>query len=113
MDDIDRQMLFLTLQEHVDAARTPAEAAGEVLFLEELMVMDGTITEDAASKHRQIIETWLAETLKVSPEDLGSHAAQAADYASFLRERAPTTSREWMSVSEQAWREWRRVQPRD
>lgn len=114
MDDINRQVLFLTLQEHFDAGRAPVEAAGEVLFLEELMVKDGTITADSAVGNRKIVEAWLAETLGASAENVGAQVARAAEYVSFLRERVPiTTSREWIGVSEQAWREWRRTHPDD
>lgn len=113
MDDFNRQVLFMTLQEHVDAGRNPVEAAGEVLFLDELMVNDGTITEDAAAVNRTIVEAWLAETLNVSAEQVGPHVAQVAEYLSFLRERAITTSREWMGASEKAWGAWRRTRPDD
>lgn len=78
------------------------------------MVKDGTLDEAAASGNRRIVEAWLVDALNLLPEDVGRHTAQVADYVSFLRERVPIkTSLEWMGVSEQAWREWRRAQPHD
>jgi hypothetical protein len=108
MDDLNKQAVLLALQDHIEAGRTPAEAAGEVQFLDELMAI---VSEDEALKSRRIIELWLAEALNVSPDELGPHLAVSKEYMQFLRERV-TMGRglEWMQKLDESWREWRRTQ---
>jgi hypothetical protein len=108
VDDLNEMVVRAALQDHIDAGRTPTEAAGEVRFLDEVMFEQGIATKDAVKESRRIIESWLAETLGVSAHEMNAELQGADEYTRFLHEKV-VTKPDQMPITEEAWREWRQA----
>ena len=105
---LNEKFVRLTLQDHVDGGRTPVEAAGEVRWLDEVMVQQNIVPKETAEESRHVIDRWLAEMLKLSPEEMQPHMQLADQYTQFLHEKVVTRPHQMPDAS-QAWREWRQA----
>jgi hypothetical protein len=105
VNSLNERVVRAALQDHIDAGRTPVEAAGEVRFLDEVMAEQDIVSKETAEENRRIIESWLAEALDVSPQDLHADLQLADEYTQFLHERVVTKPNQ-MPMTETAWREW-------
>ena len=110
--DLNAMVVKAAIQDHLNADRTPVEAAGEVRFLDEVMVKHGISKKEDAEATRRLVESWLAETLDVSGEDLRANLQLAEEYTQFLHERVVTQANQ-MPRTENAWREWRQTRGED
>jgi hypothetical protein len=108
VNNLNEKVVRATLQDHIDAGRTPVEAAGETSFLDEVMVEQGILEKETAQEDRRIIESWLEETLDVSPQELNTYLQLADEYTQFLRERVLTKPKQ-MPLTDRAWRDWRQA----
>jgi hypothetical protein len=108
VNNLNERVVRAALQDHIDAGRTPVEAAGEVRFLDEVMVEQDIVSNETAEDSRRTIEGWLAETLGVSPQDMNDALQLADEYAKFLHEKVVTKPKQ-MPMTERAWRDWRQA----
>lgn len=108
MDNLNERAVRAAIQDHLDAGRTPAEAAGEVRFLDETMAEQGITLKEDAEATRRYVEAWLTETLDASPEEVQAQLQLADEYTRFLHERVPTAP-DQMPMPEKAWRDWRQA----
>ena len=106
MDNLNEMVVRAALQDHIDAGRTPVEAAGEVRFLDEVMAEQGVVDKETVEESRRTIESWLSETLGVSPQEVASDLQAADEYLRFLHERVVARPNQ-MPMTDTAWREWR------
>jgi hypothetical protein len=108
VNSLNERVVRAALQDHIDAGRTPVEAAGEVRFLDEVMVEQDIVSKETAEENRRIIDGWLAEILDVLPQDMHADLQLADEYPQFLHERVVTKPNQ-MPITEQAWRDWRQA----
>ncbi len=108
MNNLNERVVRAALQDHIDACRTPVEAAGEVRFLDEVMAEQGIVSKEGAQENRGIIESWLAETLNVTPQDMNTDLQLVDEYTQFLHERVPSKPNQ-MPMTDKAWRDWRQA----
>ena len=108
MDSLNERVVRAAIEDHLRAGRTPAEAAGEVRFLDEVMARQGITLKEDAEATRRNVETWLTETLDASPEETQAQLQLADEYTQFLHERVIAEPNQ-MPRTETAWREWRQT----
>lgn len=104
--ELNEQVVRMAIQDHLNAGRTPVEAAGEVRFLDETMANHGIVLKEDAEATRRYTEAWLTETLDGSPEEVQASLQVADEYTRFLHEKVVAAPNQ-MPRAEAAWREWR------
>ena len=108
MTNLNEQVVRMALQDHLAAGRTPAEAAGELRYVDEKLAEQGIVDEETAKETRKLVEVWLAEAQSGQSDDLETRLRIADEYNKFLHEHA-VFPRNQMPDLNSVWQEWRRT----
>ncbi len=73
------------LDERMQAGRTPAEAAGEILFAKDKQLSLGALSQQSRAEIDDIVNDWFAHATDLA--NVTAHRLVASQYARFLMER--------------------------
>jgi hypothetical protein len=107
--NVDVERVHAMLEGQVRKGRTAVEATGEIRWVVGLN-RDSRITSNQIRDETiQVIDHWLATQMSVPLEELGPFTLVAEEYARFLAEHVNIdVPVDPITVTENAWRDWRK-----
>lgn len=107
--NIHERAITESLDERVRDGRSRLEAAGEVIFLKNLMVKHGLLSEASRDEIFAIVDGWLSSKSQDTISEQRVEQRLAREYADFLKPRVTLApDADPMKMIDAALRDWRR-----